>query len=604
MRRIRWKTVWIATGLTIAGIAAWHTFASYLFLARYGLLDKFDYPLWQWGYYWWHYHKDPTVSSYLYWYGAIAAIPVVAMVAGVIYRAVTPGRLRPLRAGELPPNPVRAASSVHGVADWMTLTTAKSLWSGKQGIVIGEAYLPFKDSVADRPFREKNRSTWGSGGRAKLLIDECKEGPTHGVVVAGSGSFKTTATTIPTLFTWPGSVVVFDPSCQVGSMTREVREDLGQKVHMITPGCAGPNVLDCIDPEDNKLAELAVWEAVDWIGGEVGGKAYGENALFVQGARGMQAAILADMLWDPDLPNERKTLREFRKRLTTPENRMMAAMEQIAETSHSRLAVDQARGLMGVKAEKTFSGIYQEAIVSSMWLATEALVDMVSGNAFRINELRRGNSTVFVQIPMEVVTSNQGVARTVIGALIKSIYDADGQTNGRVLFLLDEARFLGRLKTLATALRAGRKYGLTIVTMWQDMGDIANVWGENGPQGFFANASWRMFAGVDDLKTAEWVSRECGSHGVITTSRTDSRSSGGGGALVGNGNNGRSRSTSWNTSEQKRPLIDPDEVRKMRRDEAIVLSSNQPAARIGRAIYFRRPEMAQRVGADRFRRAS
>ena len=62
-------------------------------------------------------------------------------------------------------------------------------------------------------------ATWGQGGRAPLLIDPCVEGSTHSLVIAGSGSFKTTSA-VSTLLTWTGSVVVLDPAADSGRCSK------------------------------------------------------------------------------------------------------------------------------------------------------------------------------------------------------------------------------------------------------------------------------------------------------------------------------------------------------------------------------------------------
>jgi type IV secretion system protein VirD4 len=55
-------------------------------------------------------------------------------------------------------------------------------------------------------------------------------------------------------------------------------------------------------------------------------------------------------------------------------------------------------------------------------------------------------------------------------------------------------------------------------------------------------------------------------------------------------------------SLQKRPLILPHEiVQGLRADEQIVLIRDYPAIRMGRAIYFRRPEMVLAAGDPKFK---
>ena len=55
-------------------------------------------------------------------------------------------------------------------------------------------------------------------------------------------------------------------------------------------------------------------------------------------------------------------------------------------------------------------------------------------------------------------------------------------------------------------------------------------------------------------------------------------------------------------SIEKRPLITADEIlQEMRSDEQIVFVRNAKPIRIGRPMYFRRPEMLARVGAPKFK---
>jgi type IV secretion system protein VirD4 len=74
----------------------------------------------------------------------------------------------------------------------------------------------------------------------------------------------------------------------------------------------------------------------------------------------MLACLLADMLWDPELPAWDKTLRTLRARLTFGEKTLRASLEAIHRTSHSRKARDLAATLMQA-VEETFSGICQNA---------------------------------------------------------------------------------------------------------------------------------------------------------------------------------------------------------------------------------------------------
>src|SRR5262249_31996218 len=147
----------------------------------------------------------------------------------------------------------------HGHADWMTMREARKEFPGPHpaygGVVVGEAYRVDQNRVPDDRFDPQDKRTWGDGGCAPLLIDPACDGPTHSLVFAGSGGFKTTAA-ISTILEWHGSSVVHDPSCEVGHMVAAALRRQGKRVFFLDPKRPdqvarwGFNALDWIDVED------------------------------------------------------------------------------------------------------------------------------------------------------------------------------------------------------------------------------------------------------------------------------------------------------------------------------------------------------------------
>ena len=329
--------------------------------------------------------------------GMVATVPAVCILCWPENR-----RLRPARLGEKIPAPRRALSDSHGSADWMSIEEARTLFPGPHpaygGVVVGEAYRVDRDRVAAMRFDPENRASWGQGGKAPLLIDPCTADATHGAVIAGSGGYKTTAVTIPTLCCWTGSAVVLDPSEQVGPMTAAMRENMKHKVVMVGPGLDGFNALDWIDPAD-PLAETHVQAVIERVAGESQPMHAGENAIFKIRGKELLTCLLADLLWDPGIPPAGKTLRAFRDRVCTPEKKMKGLLADIHTGSKSALARDLAGTLKDVVSE-TFSGVYSNANADTQWLSVGAFAAMVSGDAFDTAELANGKLTVFVQIPI------------------------------------------------------------------------------------------------------------------------------------------------------------------------------------------------------------
>ena len=549
-------------------------------------------------YYWRDFRQVAAVKRWLP--PCAAGSGLLCLLPAALIAFVRPSKkLREAKPGEAIPQPRRAFSGAHGRADWLSLDATRQLFPGPDptygGLVVGEAYRVDQDSVASKRFLPQVATTWGRGGKAPLLIDPCHTGSTHGTIIAGSGGLKTVSVTVPTLLHWTGSAVVFDPPNQVDPMTRNARRAMGHDVFNIAPGQQGMNILSWIHPA-NATAEADVLDVLNWVGGDIASKAKGEGAAFAQSGRKLMAAILADMLWDTELPAERKTMREFRARLTVPERKMQSRLQDIAAESKSPMARDYARSMSDLY-DKTFSGAYFHATGETDFLAIEAYADMLSNPDCDPNVITQRRATIYLGISMKDLAAAPALGRVVIATLQSALRRAEGNVaTKRVLFLLDECRFLGRLSTLEAMMVADRKYGATIVTIWQDEGDLKRVWGDNAAI-FSANSSWTGYAAVKDLATSEHVSKLCGKYTAIgsTTGQGNSSSSGKGGA-------GRNRNQGM--SEQARELIRPEDVLTMRADEIILFANGVAPIRCGRAVYFRREDMLSRVNEDRLRAAS
>ena len=608
---------WIAAGASLY-LALFTVLATLFFLIGTGLIGAFAHPFWQWWLYALWYSGNPVVRAWLEVSGVPAAVlPLVA--AGSIWYRRRRVRGWTLRANPAPARPVaapiRGTTDNYGHARWALMPEAQALWPGPNrahgsgsgaspgslsgagfgGVVVGEAYDPRQ---ARGSFSPGNPATWGEGGRAPLLVDPCVEGSTHSLVVAGSGSFKTTSA-VSTLLTWTGSAVVLDPAAELGPMLEAARRRMGHRVFVLSPDHAaacGFNVLDWIDTV-SPLAETDVSAVVEWVcGTRATGDATAE--FFESRGKALVTCLLAHLLWDPDpaLPNRYKTLRTLRAAVAAPESKLRNILDGIHEDSPSPMA----RGLAGSLkelADRTFSGIAATAAAKTDWLETTAFAELVSGSSFKTADIVNGKTDVFLCLPLKALHSTPGVARCIIGALLNAAYEADGAVSGRILFLLDEAFRLGRMDIIEIARDAGRKYGITLQLLYQSVGQIVEQWGEAGKRAWYESAAWRSYAAVKDAETAAELSETIGYYGVLAWS--EAQNSGTHGRQL----EMRSRSRGWNVSysESIRPLIRPEEImHDLREDAQIVIPKRGRPVLCGRAIYFRRDEFVELAGANRF----
>ncbi|CAN7702963.1 Ti-type conjugative transfer system protein TraG (plasmid) [Aminobacter sp. NyZ550] len=513
---------------------------------------------------------------------------MLAMVAGVFALRVALRGNSAFAASA--PRRVRGKRAIHGEAEWMGVNEAKRLFRDAGGIVVGEAYRVDKDTVADRGFRADDNETWGVGGKSPLLCFDASFGSTHGLVFAGSGGFKTTSVTVPTALKWGGGLVALDPSNEVAPMVIEHRRKAGRDVFVLDPKdpTTGFNVLDWIGLFGGTKEEDVVAVA-SWVVTDTGRSTSIRDDFFRASALQLITALIADVCLSGHTEKENQHLRQMRANLSEPEPKLRERLQRIYDNSESDFVKENVAPFIAMTPE-TFSGVYANAVKETHWLSYPNYAALVSGSSFSTDSVAEGKTDIFVNLDLKTLETHPGLARTIIGALLNAIYNRNGGIKGRTLFLLDEVARLGYLRILETARDAGRKYGISLVLLFQSIGQMRETYGgRDATSKWFESASWVSFAAINDPETADYISRRCGN----TTVEVDqlSRSS---------QMSGSSRTRSKQLAS--RPLILPDEVLRMRGDEQIVFTAGNAPLRCGRAIWFRRADMKSVTGENRFHR--
>lgn len=491
--------------------------------------------------------------------------------------------------GSTGPKRLSGRRAIHGDSDWMTMTAIAHRLPDKGGVVLGERYRVDHDTVASMPFDPQRKDTWGKGGKAPLITFDQSFGSTHGLVFAGSGGFKTTSVVIPTCLDYAGSMVVLDPSTEIAPMVTAARKRMGQKVRCLDPKIPdiGFNVLDWIGQHGaSKEEDIATVAA--WLMSEKPRITSGGDDFFRTSAEQLITGVIAHVvLSDPEDQNKDRTLREVRRTLTKPEESLKEFLTEIYNHTPNSF-VREVVGPFINMTPQTFSGVYATAAKETHWLSYENYAALVSGHAFNTDLLASSPTTIFLNIDLSILENHPGMARVIIGAFLKSIYNRNSDIQGRVLFLLDEAARLGYMRIIETARDAGRKYGISLVMLFQSLGQMREAFGgKDATSKWFESASWVSFAAINDPETARYISDRCG----MSTVEVDqvSRAS---------RTNGATRTRSRQLSQ--RPLIQPHEILQMRSDEQIIFTSGNPPIRCGRALYFRREDMIARVDVSRF----
>ena len=576
--------------------------ASVAFLACVGLLKPFpwptgvlrplSWPLWQW----WVYlfiDRGSRLTIFLHSASGLAGAALPSLVIfGLWNKGVLIGNRGdgwPLRrsvpATSEVPEAIRGST---GKARTKTIDEMQIQWRGVDpkdgcGSVIGEADDPRK---YEGPFDPRDPSTWANGGKAPLLISDRRVTP-HYLIFAGSQKFKTTAHVIPTLLTWGGPAVVFDPKEELYGMLKRARERMGHEVFSLAPGQNGFNALAWIDPSSDSLSR-DIGSVVDDVMGNTP-IADKKAAFFKSRSKTIVRAVLLDMMLDPRLLRSEKTLRTFRTRVAVSSADLGALLDRLATESPGavrELAAPLKSDLDN--APEMFAGFQSSLEDDTGWLSDLSLASLVAGDAFRASVLLRGATDVFLPLDFDILKTSPGVVRCVIGSLMSAFYKGDKKFAKRALFSIDEADKVGHMNIVEKVRDTGASFGINIDMAWQSPGQLRDRWGEGGKQAWYASST-RAYAAVADLATAKEVSDSMGDRGVLAGSVSENT----GTSRQGFRRGGRSKSKNVSYHWQRQKQITPEELMyEFRTDAQVVFDPGcgWPVV-CGRTPAFRRDDM-------------
>lgn len=563
--------------------AGWMAAASAIYCAGTEKMALYRFPFTQWAEAapWWRYTWNTTVWVAV---GAIIPTAVVLLCTYGVVRHWWHSRKRPLvppPGGGLKPL-APGVTDNHGHAAFAAPALIAKRFAGP-GCLIG---------AMDR------------SPNARLIFDNTDIGPGHCMIFAGPGSHKTTSA-ITRIWHWRGPRVVFDPSCEIGPIMTEALQAAGYKVVSIGLTGQGINALDWIDIRHPE-ADAHIRSAVDWVYNEGAamrsGDDQGRDPFWSMWGRALVTCLMAHMLFSDDagLP---KTLATLRLGIGTPEDAMKMLLTGISATSNSAMARDIAGGLMGMKADETFSSIYSNAFAATEWLSVGAYANVVSGSAMRAADILDSNTVVFVQIPLRSLLATPAVGRAVMGAFFNAMFHADGLgIEDTILFQIDEAWILGAMKEIKLCHTTARKYRGAVSTIWQSEGQIEGIWGQEDAKMLRDTVSWRSYNAVQDGDVAEKLSRDIGEHAVMAWSEGDNR---GQSKPWGLGMGSRSKGSNTSQHEIKRRLVKADEIMRAPADEMFVLARDFPyPIRCVSAPYWLYPDLNRLMGANRFVRTA
>jgi type IV secretion system protein VirD4 len=414
----------------------------------------------------------------------------------------------------------------------------------------------------------------------------------HVVTFAATGRGKGVSVLVPNLLAYQGSCVVTDPKGELFKLTAGHREHwFGHRIICLDPfGICGAwsdtfNPLDLMDPNSPTLLD----ECRDLANMLVVRAGTEHEPHWNDSAELILTAFIAYVCVCESSPHERN-LQLVRDLVSSREKfaRAVAAMQQSDACGG---LMKRLGNLMSWFVDKELGSVLTTVQRHTIFLDTPTVAASTVASSFDAAAIRRQPTTVYLVLPGEQLETLAPLLRMWIGCLLRAVTRGGADERDPVLFLLDEAGHLGRVKALENAVSLARGYGVRLWFIFQSMGQLTRCFGDAATD-FLNNIDTQQYFGVNTVQTAEEISKRIGDATVLVESlnRTTSRSRPSGPGGHGHESGQVSTSTSVTTSEVARRLVKAEEVIRLPDDLALVFHRNLPPIPCRLVRYYADPE--------------
>ncbi|TDV38017.1 type IV secretion system protein VirD4 [Paraburkholderia caballeronis] len=417
------------------------------------------------------------------------------------------------------------------------------------------------------------------------------------LLAAPARSGKGVSIVIPNLLSYTGSVVVLDIKRENYAITAGFRRAHGQEVYLFDPFAEDGrthrfNPLSAISNGLFRVGDiLAIGYALYPLGGH--------DDFWKDQARNLFLGIVL-------LLSEWRDARRTGKGESIPDYPVTMGEVLRQSSGHGmpvkaylqRALVEHRTLLTGACVDALSRFLSNDDKVLASILATfhapltiwaNPIVDAAtSANDFDLRDVRRRPMSVYIGITPDHLSEAALLVNLVFSQLVnlntKQLPEADPTLRFQCLLLLDEMTAIGKIHIIARAVAYMAGYNLRLLSVVQSIAQLESVYGRADARTFLTNHAMQILYAPREQKDANDYSEMLGT--FTDRSRSISRPS----AMFG-GRGGPSE----NISEQRRPLLLPQELKELGRDKEIIVLENTKPILADRICYWSDPAFASRV---------
>lgn len=431
------------------------------------------------------------------------------------------------------------------------------------------------------------------GGLDKTILVGKKNGRylTYGgyqfvILAAPTRSGKGVGIVVPNCLNYSDSLVVLDIKGENFDITSGFRAKHGQKVYLFAPfDEAGVthryNPLEYIS--DNPAQRLGDIDAIGtalYSGGNQNDKFWSENA------KDLFRGLCLFVLERKDLPKTfGEILRQASGKGKPLKEYIFEELKKAQDTGHpfSNACIDCLNRVLS-NSENTLAGIVA-TFGTPLLIFQNPRVDLAtSANDFDLREVRRERMSIYFKMPPNKLKEGSVLVNLFFDQLLnlntRVLPSQDKTLKQQCLVLLDEMTSIGKVAMIAQAVSYMAGYNMRLLTIIQNKSQLEDVYGKAGALTLLSNhALMVMYAPSPTVQSdAQEYSEMLGYETVKSRSRTSSM-----------------QSSSTSTSDQRRALMLPQEIRELGQTREIVSLENCKPILCDKIRYYEDPDFTCRA---------
>ncbi|KWO47954.1 type IV secretion system protein VirD4 [Burkholderia sp. MSMB1459WGS] len=416
------------------------------------------------------------------------------------------------------------------------------------------------------------------------------------LLAAPARSGKGVSVVVPNLLSYPDSVVVLDIKQENFQLTAGFRHAHGHAVYLFNPFAEDGrthryNPLSVIGDGVFRVGDILAISHVLYPAG-------GHDEFWKDQARNLFLALVlllcewrdarhAEVADTPDYP---VTMGEVLRQSSGNGMPLKVYLQRVLARDRqflSRACVDALNRFLS-NDDKVLASILA-TFNAPLTIWANPIVDAAtSASDFDLRDMRKRRMSVYLGVTPDHLSEAALLMNLVFSQLVnlntKELPQNNPDLKYQCLLLLDEMTSIGKIQILARAVAYMAGYDLRLLSIVQSVSQLESVYGRADARSIVTNHAMQILFAPREQADANAYSEMLGTR--TTHSRTTSRS---GSVFAGRGG------TSESFSEQRRPLMLPQELKELGRDKEIILLENTRPILAHRICYWRDPVFTSRL---------